>query len=146
MIRRPPRSTRTYTLFPVTTLFRSQSGFQGLKLHIRRAARQSAADIVKTDHVARHRPRSDDMLAMRMSGSRGGRRPGPFTPRCDCALAEADQFPALALPCIDAYRELGLPPLPISTAAKPIGSAYSRDTGVPHVFIFVFAGTLKKKT
>src|SRR3546814_2771156 len=25
MIRRPPRSTRTYTLFPYTTLFRSQS-------------------------------------------------------------------------------------------------------------------------
>src|SRR3546814_12763944 len=27
MIRRPPRSTRTDTLFPYTTLFRSQSGF-----------------------------------------------------------------------------------------------------------------------
>src|SRR3546814_5626870 len=26
MIRRPPRSTRTYTLFPSTTLFRSQPG------------------------------------------------------------------------------------------------------------------------
>src|SRR3546814_14352558 len=26
MIRRPPRSTRTYTLFPYTTLFRSQVG------------------------------------------------------------------------------------------------------------------------
>src|SRR3546814_8903424 len=26
MIRRPPRSTRTYTLFPYTTLFRSQDG------------------------------------------------------------------------------------------------------------------------
>src|SRR3546814_18943724 len=25
MIRRPPRSTRTYTLFPYTTLFRSQA-------------------------------------------------------------------------------------------------------------------------
>src|SRR3546814_19584689 len=27
MIRRPPRSTRTYTLFPYTTLFRSRRGF-----------------------------------------------------------------------------------------------------------------------
>src|SRR3546814_3491465 len=27
MIRRPPRSTRTDTLFPYTTLFRSQRGF-----------------------------------------------------------------------------------------------------------------------
>src|SRR3546814_21033905 len=117
MIRRPPRSTRTYTLFPVTTLFRSQSGFQGLKLHIRRAARQSAADIVKTDHVARHRPRTDDMPAIRMSGRRGGRRPGPFTPRCDCALAEADQVPTLPLPCIDGYGAIGPPPLPLAIPA-----------------------------
>src|SRR3546814_17532694 len=29
MIRRPPRSTRTDTLFPYTTLFRSQIGFLG---------------------------------------------------------------------------------------------------------------------
>src|SRR3546814_7302027 len=29
MIRRPPRSTRTDTLFPYTTLFRSRSGFEG---------------------------------------------------------------------------------------------------------------------
>src|SRR3546814_12127475 len=29
MIRRPPRSTRTDTLFPYTTLFRSQPGFAG---------------------------------------------------------------------------------------------------------------------
>src|SRR3546814_4128927 len=30
MIRRPPRSTRTYTLFPYTTLFRSMIGLSGL--------------------------------------------------------------------------------------------------------------------
>src|SRR3546814_15523273 len=30
MIRRPPRSTRTDTLFPYTTLFRSRQGFAGL--------------------------------------------------------------------------------------------------------------------
>src|SRR3546814_3968183 len=29
MIRRPPRSTRTDTLFPYTTLFRSTEGFDG---------------------------------------------------------------------------------------------------------------------
>src|SRR3546814_5892813 len=28
MIRRPPRSTRTYTLFPYSTLFRSTTAFQ----------------------------------------------------------------------------------------------------------------------
>src|SRR3546814_2985242 len=32
MIRRPPRSTRTDTLFPYTTLFRSQSGPPSLSL------------------------------------------------------------------------------------------------------------------
>src|SRR3546814_17022095 len=31
MIRRPPISTRTYTLFPYTTLFRSQSVVRGRK-------------------------------------------------------------------------------------------------------------------
>src|SRR3546814_13818569 len=34
MIRRPPRSTRTDTLFPYTTLFRSRPRTQSLKLRI----------------------------------------------------------------------------------------------------------------
>src|SRR3546814_10934530 len=34
MIRRPPRSTRTDTLFPYTTLFRSGEGFQKLAARI----------------------------------------------------------------------------------------------------------------
>src|SRR3546814_1094131 len=33
MIRRPPRSTRTDTLFPYTTLFRSQMTFERAQLH-----------------------------------------------------------------------------------------------------------------
>src|SRR3546814_14823108 len=33
MIRRPPRSTRTDTLFPYTTLFRSPDGIQTLRVH-----------------------------------------------------------------------------------------------------------------
>src|SRR3546814_5225070 len=32
MIRRPPRSTRTYTIFPYTTVFRSVRWFGGIKL------------------------------------------------------------------------------------------------------------------
>src|SRR3546814_2461038 len=36
MIRRPPRSTRTDTLFPYTTLFRSHRGDPGEYLHPRR--------------------------------------------------------------------------------------------------------------
>src|SRR3546814_12184858 len=34
MIRRPPRSTRTDTLFPYTTLFRSRSGVHAQAQHI----------------------------------------------------------------------------------------------------------------
>src|SRR3546814_19652514 len=37
MIRRPPRSTRTGTLFPYTTLFRSRRGIR-LRLRLRRCA------------------------------------------------------------------------------------------------------------
>src|SRR3546814_4786120 len=37
MLRRPPRSTRTYTLFPYTTLFRSRrlwrAGYDGVEIH-----------------------------------------------------------------------------------------------------------------
>src|SRR3546814_17438026 len=35
MIRRPPRSTRTDTLFPYTTLFRSKAAFQPTEQHAR---------------------------------------------------------------------------------------------------------------
>src|SRR3546814_6477450 len=34
MIRRPPRSTRTDTLFPYTTLFRSENGQQYVGVHV----------------------------------------------------------------------------------------------------------------
>src|SRR3546814_17565559 len=36
MIRRPPRSTRTDTLFPYTTLFRSENGLPALGTDVRR--------------------------------------------------------------------------------------------------------------
>src|SRR3546814_12871130 len=41
MIRRPPRSTRTDTLFPYTTLFRSGEGQAGRELARRPLSRQS---------------------------------------------------------------------------------------------------------
>src|SRR3546814_17621199 len=49
MIRRPPRSTRTDTLFPYTTLFRSRSG------------RRHRAEIL--DHLGFRRARRQDMQA-----------------------------------------------------------------------------------
>src|SRR3546814_8047766 len=43
MIRRPPRSTRTDTLFPYTTLFRSVHEIGGVRLRPRPAGRQPAS-------------------------------------------------------------------------------------------------------
>src|SRR3546814_5225174 len=42
MIRRPPRSTRTDTLFPYTTLFRSERQLPRTQAHDRHAARKQA--------------------------------------------------------------------------------------------------------
>src|SRR3546814_15655109 len=80
MIRRPPRSTRTDTLFPYTTLFRSAGGD-------RRPARTAASDPrlpracetaqhlyrqAAGDGQSRHRPRAHQLPP----GGRGDRAPG----------------------------------------------------------------------
>src|SRR3546814_7130184 len=63
MIRRPPRSTRTDTLFPYTTLFRSRA----------RQSRRDAADgLVELEQVRRQDRRCD--------GPRDGRRAGRDRP------------------------------------------------------------------
>src|SRR3546814_5921445 len=49
MIRRPPRSTRTDTLFPYTTLFRSYSRIGGGQTHGGRKSAQSMASISGPD-------------------------------------------------------------------------------------------------
>src|SRR3546814_1714460 len=57
MIRRPPRSTRTDTLFPYTTLFRSQTGVDAEVIDLRWLDRASidwdtiGASIQKTNNV-----------------------------------------------------------------------------------------------
>src|SRR3546814_6918298 len=53
MIRRPPRSTRTDTLFPYTTLFRSIHRSRILRIVARHGAQHDGA----VAHRARHRPR-----------------------------------------------------------------------------------------
>src|SRR3546814_6228335 len=63
MIRRPPRSTRTDTLFPYTTLFRS------LTLN----ARDELFDLYRADRAfaARGRDRADELVALeRLAASR----------------------------------------------------------------------------
>src|SRR3546814_6520053 len=68
MIRRPPRSTRTDTLFPYTTLFRSARERQSDRLVARRAARWRQADARIT--------RARRMPGARGRGFRLGRRRG----------------------------------------------------------------------
>src|SRR3546814_12426838 len=55
MIRRPPRSTRTDTLFPYTTLFRSV-----LHARIERAGAGAEADAVDVRRIEAVRGRDDD--------------------------------------------------------------------------------------
>src|SRR3546814_5573538 len=63
MIRRPPRSTRTDTLFPYTTLFRSDRA-DGVRQGCRRQAPEQAdgqsRDIAGGDHIDRGRLRSEE--------------------------------------------------------------------------------------
>src|SRR3546814_15336362 len=91
MIRRPPRSTRTDTLFPYTTLFRSdrtvdivalaaQQGDALPALLYRHLALQLAAvaDVVKVDHLANVGKAEAGAL-----GAQYPRQPRPVPPRID---------------------------------------------------------------
>src|SRR3546814_8393587 len=61
MILRPPRSTRTDTLFPYTTLFRSNQGLGGRR-RIRRHGAGRRADRFPARQGARHRALADDRV------------------------------------------------------------------------------------
>src|SRR3546814_20779731 len=49
MVRRPPRSTRTDTLFPYTTLFRSSSNAPGAKLMVVKAVLDRQAQLLEPE-------------------------------------------------------------------------------------------------
>src|SRR3546814_12786626 len=68
MIRRPPRSTRTDTLFPYTTLFRSQAGID------RRRERRivEGHGHVRPFGLADFLPRRADVVARRLHAEVGG--------------------------------------------------------------------------
>src|SRR3546814_13137570 len=64
MIRRPPRSTRTDTLFPYTTLFRSDPvNPERLETLVRRE-RERGATILFSTHVMAHAERLCDRIAI----------------------------------------------------------------------------------
>src|SRR3546814_9224359 len=69
MIRRPPRSTRTYTLFPYTTLFRSPRHHAGKGLSAGEPPEPGGAQV----GPRRHR-RADRDAALEEGRAPGGRR------------------------------------------------------------------------
>src|SRR3546814_14555758 len=70
MIRRPPRSTRTDTLFPYTTLFRSLARLRALEVEVRRGFPGEAHAAVDLDVVG---GRVEVRLGAVGLGERGGR-------------------------------------------------------------------------
>src|SRR3546814_18188774 len=91
MTRRPPRSTRTDTLFPYTTLFRSRdrepiAGARGIDLHLVEGALLEAgegSDAERADRIAGRSRRvvADDEAAQRA----GAADLGPAHDGCDRA-------------------------------------------------------------
>src|SRR3546814_15567238 len=65
MIRRPPRSTRTDTLFPYTTLFRSIGELGHCPLHVRELLVQKAAQAIQFVLVAEILRRDDFVIGGR---------------------------------------------------------------------------------
>src|SRR3546814_16069990 len=74
MIRRPPRSTRTATLFPYTTLFRSEKHAHDLAQ--RRLARGLALDAGRIEEAAIRRGARDEALGLQPLEHRADRRSG----------------------------------------------------------------------
>src|SRR3546814_19518351 len=74
MIRRPPRSTRTATLFPYTTLFRSEKHAHDLAQ--RRLARGLALDAGRIEEAAIRRGARDEALGLQPLEHRAARRSG----------------------------------------------------------------------
>src|SRR3546814_8216863 len=77
MIRRPPRSTRTDTLFPYTTLFRAQQGVDGAEAALRRDPALVAAGGVQAHRIAlaQRQVRDDQRRVQRVVEVRQRARP-----------------------------------------------------------------------
>src|SRR3546814_20263847 len=118
MIRRPPRSTRTDTLFPYTSLFRSPrlTPFECAVAHQLPNPRCVGAE--QRRRAAGDQPASPlDLIAVLSLGH----RPPPSAPCASPGARRAD-------------------------SAEPIGRASSRERGVPCVEVSVVAVSLKHTT
>src|SRR3546814_13111590 len=132
MRRRPPRSTRTDTLFPYTTLFRSRRAFFDLdRLGVEDIARDRAevADAVDEDAARRIEPAHADRIAARrvailagIEGADAGAVAQPLGQRRRALFVE--QFLADDL-----------------DGLRPIGRATCRRRVCPYVYFSVVDGT-----
>src|SRR3546814_13183465 len=99
MIRRPPRSTRTDTLFPYTTLFRSSAAAGTVTGEVR-AIHQAAAGIRPALPVRRYRrgkplPEAHQgQAAAALDGRPEHHRPGLLAQRHEAALGDPHATPA----------------------------------------------------
>src|SRR3546814_17181959 len=96
MIRRPPRSTRTDTLFPYTTLFRSMNSWDDIFVNPPVPTAASAvASVASSEHVARRIPpnvaeprrcggivKAGQSVGARRASLLLRRRPDGVTPKC----------------------------------------------------------------
>src|SRR3546814_5500191 len=128
MIRRPPRSTRTDTLFPYTTLFRSSR-------RLRRAAGDLGARLGRPVEPGRHetgaarrhggavRPCVAGGPAARPRGAAARRRRRYFHPsrlsRPPCPIPRRVRFPCRSLPIRRRRWRRGRPPPPPPTPPAP---------------------------
>src|SRR3546814_13705347 len=86
MIRRPPRSTRTDTLFPYTTLFRAACGIAPRRAADAAARMRAGAAQIQTRQrravitPARHRPETEQLMQRHraMKDVAAGQRETPF--------------------------------------------------------------------
>src|SRR3546814_16756281 len=121
MIRRPPRSTRTDTLFPYTTLFRSRGVGRMAGLRDRPARRHDPVLDLPTH------PRTAALLGRQAAAA------GPAAGRL-----RAVQRPA-------AHQDLAAPARP-AARLRQIGRASCRERVCQYVEISVAAVSLKKQT
>src|SRR3546814_4215812 len=140
MIRRPPRSTRTDTLFPYTTLFRSSSAIDKLHARVRQALlARIAASAAAFDQVgARQVVESAQALGLsranlRKLSARANDIPGPGEPldrlpgdmvlvRNGSSMFAASQRPVSR----DEYARF-------ASATGQIGTPAGRERGGPYV-------------